>query len=303
MKRELDDFLLDCQMRNLSPRTIHSYGVYVSDFLKYAEGEHGITEIREVTPDIIKRWMVAQMDRGVAAITVAGRYTDLHSFFGYLQREGILEANPIKKVRPPKYTSKIVQTFSEEDIRRLLGALDRTRFFGVRDYALILTLLDTGLRASEACGLTAGDVDLVDGSLKVAEGQGRHIKGRRERIVAVGNRVRRELSRYLMEREKHFKDCPNDWLFPSRDGTRLNKDSLRRIIARIGKKAHLKNVRTSPHTFRHTYAKRFLLNGGDIFSLQKQLGHRTLEMVRKYVNLFGPEVKEQQRRFSPADRI
>ena len=162
---------------------------------------------------------------------------------------------------------------------------------------MILVLLDTGLRASELVGLAVSDVNLDDGLLKV------YGKGNKERVVPIGARVQRALWKYLQRHRPQPANplCPI--LFLTASGRPITVDRLRTIIKKYASKAGIEGVRCSPHTFRHTFAVSYLRNGGDIFSLQRILGHSSLDIVRIYVNLAVADVKACHRRFSPADNM
>src|SRR5690606_24923411 len=111
--------------------------------------------------------------------------------------------------------------------------------------------------------------------------------------------MKRQLRKYLAVRGEL--DTPN--LFVTIDNTPLTKRQLQERIAKYGRMAGIKNVRCSPHTFRHTFAKMAVQNGADVFALQAVLGHASLEMVRNYVNLFSSDVFESHKKFSPLEKL
>ena len=147
-------------------------------------------------------------------------------------------------------------------------------------------LLDTGLRASELVGLTMVNVNLEDGLVKVMG------KGSKERIVPIGAKVQRALWKYLQRHRPQPANplCPT--LFLTLTGKPITTDRLRTIIEKYSIRADIEGVRCSPHTLRHTFAISYLRNGGDVFSLQRILGHSSLEIVRYYVNLAQADIKE-----------
>jgi site-specific recombinase XerD len=168
---------------------------------------------------------------------------------------------------------------------------------GYRDHTIILTLLDTAMRVSELCHLKPDDVWLEDGILKVMG------KGNKERLIPIGKHVQRLLWRYI-NRYRPEPAGPNcNFLFLTRQGTPLTKDRVEKIITYYGKKAGISGVRCSPHTFRHTAAIKFLRNGGDVFSLQKMLGHASLDMTRRYCELANIDVKRAHTTASPVDNL
>jgi len=171
------------------------------------------------------------------------------------------------------------------------------RATGFRDKAMILVLLDTGLRASELCSLLIGDYEAQTGKVQIRHGVGGGAKGKKGRTVYLGKTARKALWRYLVDREDG--EDPDAPLFLGRYSRPLNRDALRQVIASLGEKASINKA--YPHRFRHTFAITYLRSGGDLFSLQRLLGHATLEMVQHYARLADIDVEQAHRRASPAD--
>jgi integrase/recombinase XerD len=171
------------------------------------------------------------------------------------------------------------------------------RVTGKRDRAIILTLLDTGLRASELCALKMGDLEQKTGRLQVKHGRTGGAKGGKGRIVFLGKTARRTLWLYLTTHEDA--EDPEAPLFIGRFNRPLNRDTLRQVIASLGEKAGVKNCH--PHRFRHTMAITYLRSGGDVFTLQALLGHSTLDMVQHYARIADIDVEQTHRHASPVD--
>lgn len=188
-----------------------------------------------------------------------------------------------------------MKTLSDDQVQRLLAVIDTRRMNGFRDLCILLLLLDTGIRLSELVNLQLPNVELERGEIKVRG------KGDKERIVPIGANVQKALWKYA----RRFRPQPAHSnvknLFLSARGYGLSGSRVYHMIRGYGDKAALQGVRCSPHTFRHTFAKNFLLNGGDLFTLQKILGHSSLDVVRLYVNLATEDVKIQHRKYSPVD--
>jgi len=161
----------------------------------------------------------------------------------------------------------------------------------VRDRAIVLLLLDTGLRVSEAAGIRLGDLR-PDSSVKVMG------KGAKERIVPIGSTARGAIVRYLGQRGPGPIEAP---LFLGRRGA-LDWRGMQQVLKRLKARAGITG-RLSPHSLRHTFARSYLVNGGDVFSLQQILGHTTLDMVKRYVSLADADVAAKHRTASPADRL
>jgi site-specific recombinase XerD len=236
-------------------------------------------------------------DKGLSGHTVNCYVRSLRIFFSWLVSEEIIAINPFDRVKIPRPPRKVMPTFSVLQIQQLLDTMDTATAEGYRNYAIILTLLDTGLRVSELCGLLRSNLRLEDGILKVMG------KGNKERLIPIGKEVQRLLWRYINHHRPQPNMPNNDILFLTQDGKPLTKDRLEKIMTRFGRKAGLVGIRCSPHTLRHTAAVSFLRNGGDVFSLQRLLGHSSLEMTRRYCELADADVKRAHLTASPVDNL
>ena len=203
----------------------------------------------------------------LAPISVAGYVRTLRVLGNWLAAEGLAAAAALRGLRRPRVPHKLIEPVADDVLRRLLA------ISSVRDRAILLLMLDTGLRLSEVAGIWLGDLR-PDGTLKVRG------KGSKERIVPVGSTARTAIVRYLGQRGP---GRPDDALFLGRCGAlgvRGVAQVFRRLKARLGVTGRL-----SPHSLRHTFARSYLVNGGDVFSLQRILGHTSLDMVKRYVAL------------------
>jgi site-specific recombinase XerD len=287
----IQGFFSFCRAKNLSPNTLVYYRQRLAAFARYVAEHHCECPLGEITAQIIRGFVAWETDRNSAS-TANHSYTTLNAFFSYLVRDGLLDRNPVDRVDKPRRRRAVIGTFSPEEVKSILATC-RNDFVGVRDRAIILTLLDCGLRASELCGLRLEDIDWREQTLLVVG------KGDKERIVPFGSAVRRVLGEYIGRRG----DLPCRELFVSVYGEPINRHRLRAIVRRRCEAAGIKGVRCSPHTFRHTFAVMFLRAGADAFTLQKLLGHSDLAMTRRYCELSRTDVLEKHRLFSPADRL
>ncbi len=219
-------------------------------------------------------------------VSVAGYVRTLRVLGNWLAAEGLADAAALRGLRRPRVPHKVIEPVADDVLRRLLAICS------VRDRAIVLLMIDTGLRVSEVAGLRLGDLR-PDGALKVRG------KGSRERIVPVGSTARQAIVRYLGQRGPGRPDAA---LFLGRRGeisTRGLQHMVRRLKGRVGVTGRL-----SPHSLRHTFARSYLVNGGDVFSLQRILGHTSLDMVKRYVALAQIEVVRRIHAVaSPADRL
>jgi len=292
-----------------SPKTVAWYSANLKSFHNYLKSRHLPDTMDNIDIKVLRQYVLYLLKKNkyhghpitpekaepVSAATVHGHVRTLRAFFNWLVAEGFIEASPARDLKPPKVCRKVVSTLSDEEIRAILGVLAPVNSSNARNQTIVMLLLDTGLRMGELINLKMGDVHMNEGLLKVMG------KGKKERIVPMGSNAQRALQRYLFRyRHKPF-HLGIDNVFLSVLGKPLTENSMKLIFSRLAKKSGV--VRLHAHLCRHTFATRFLINGGDVCTLQQILGHSTLEMVRHYVNLATNHVAIQQQRFSPLDRV
>jgi integrase/recombinase XerD len=192
-----------------------------------------------------------------------------------------------------KTADVLIVSLSQDQVRRLMDVPDRKTFTGIRDYTIMSLLLDTGLRLSEVKGLRTGDLHFNENYLKVMG------KGAKERVVPLQGKLKKLLKEYLSYRGK----LEHDTVFAGIDNNPITTRNIQNRLSIIAQKAGVTEIRTSPHTWRHTFARMYIVNGGDPFSLKKILGHNSWEMVHRYVNMFGGEVPAQHQKASPLSHL
>jgi len=312
LKTLIGGFRLYCLAEGKQSTTIRWYMGKLAIFERYLLDHDFPIDVTEITINHLRAFLAylrdevaadennpqkPARDANLSPLTIQGYARTLKAFFSWLTREGYIAENPAERLKIPKAPKIIVETLTEAQIHKFLAAIDHKSSQGFRDYCIALVLLDTGIRLSELVNLTLSDLYLDQAYFKVMG------KGAKERIVPIGAKVRKALWKYIHQHrpEPIHPNVTN--LFLTRDGQALKPDGVYRMIRKYGEKASLKGVRCSPHTFRHTFSKNFLLNGGDVFTLQKILGHSSLEVVKMYVQLASEDVQIQHRRHSPVDRM
>lgn len=292
------EFLEHKEKRGLSPDTLVYYRYPMQSWLNFLVDEHRTETPEQVTPDTVVDWSHwVRTSRHCNPNTARHGMIALRAFYNwYLRRTQAGFRNPVLDAEKPVVLQKVLETFTPEQITAMIADCDSYQdFYGVRDKAAILLLLDTGLRASECSSIKTEDINWDHQTILVANG-----KGSKQRIVPFANSVFVALRAYLRVRPQ---DLSHTYIFVNHFGERLDRDRLRELIIRHGEHAKITGVRLSPHTFRHTFAVQYLLNGGDSFSLQTILGHSTSDMTKRYVNFAQSMLNVIQRRVSPADSI
>ncbi|WP_082926845.1 tyrosine-type recombinase/integrase [Paenibacillus tuaregi] len=293
-------FLRYCRIRNLSGNTVDFYRDVLKELEKQLASQD-VTRPIDITKDNVLNAMDKKRNekikRGRAETPSDATMNKLirgwRAFFNWLHTEGFIDPNPFNGIGVIKSERRVIETFSNAQVKALLDAPNRSTFTGYRDYVIMLTLLDTGIRISELASLRVTDINWGDRTFKV------YGKGRKERIVPFSRALEKHLREYVEIRGTVDTDC----LFVNIDNGPFKVRGIQQAIQLYGRDARIKGVRVSPHTFRHTFAKMYIMNGGDSFSLQKILGHTSLEIVKMYVNLFSTDVAKQHAKFSPLERL
>jgi integrase/recombinase XerD len=265
------------------------------------------------TQEVAPAGVAPRPARKLSDKTIKNIHTGLSSLWTWAVQRQFVSTNVIRSIKVNNPQPPPIEAFTEGQIQALIDACEHSRPWVNReetrhrvprtkmlhDQAVILFLVDTGVRASEACGLTIGDLDTETRTAYVAATDAKNSKAR---FVKFGRRTTLAVLDYLATRPDSI---PNDPFFSltNRHGRFTEEHFDRRILGRhlrrIGERAGIPRV--YPHRFRHTFATQFLVNGGDPGVLQELLGHSTLEMVYRYVHYVEADIAKAHRRASPAD--
>jgi site-specific recombinase XerD len=287
----VESFLIDRQAAELSRHTLKFYRQFLIPFIAYCNAI-SLKYIREITPDILRRYFLAFAETHNPG-GVHAAYRTLRAFFHWLAKEEVMAPewkNPMQKVKAPKVFLDPLEPISIEDVRALINTCQRANFIGERDRTIFLFLLDTGARAQELCNTNIKDIDLNTGAVMIRYG-----KGGKTRSVFMGRKTRRIMRSYL---RMHPNQSPA--LFVSKDGERLTYDGLRQLLERRSKLAKLDNKPTL-HGFRRAFALNMLRSGVDIFALQRLMGHADLQVLRRYLAQNDQDNQVAHMRGSPVD--
>jgi integrase/recombinase XerD len=313
LTKAIDGYMIGALADGFSPLTLEVYKSALLTLAKYI----GDKEIDTITTEDLKGFMsflrsdyIPRRGNGrtepLSTASFHRYWKAIRSFYKWAEAE-LGCGRPDAPLKMPHFTNREIVPLSEEEIKKLIKACDATlirpsdrepyeihRHCAIRDKAMVLVLLDTGLRAGELGRLTIRDVNLENGEVYVLP---HHVRKTRPRTVYLGKIARKALWRYLSDRGEVL---PNDPLFATTDGRSVDPATILKIVRRIGERAGVSAVH--PHKFRHTFAVQYLRNGGDVFTLQRLLGHSTLEMVRRYLALADADDAEAHRKASPVDR-
>jgi site-specific recombinase XerD len=286
----LETFLTARKAEGRAKRTLDYYREKLTVFLAFCDA-HSVTQIQDVNPDLLRRFMLKLAETHNPGGTHAF-YRAVRAFLRFVEIEEVLPdwRSPTRKVKAPRVELQPIEGAPLEDISALLATCNRAELIGARDAALLLALLDSGARVTEFLSVDLGDVDA--GKILL-----RHTKGKRPREVYLSPRTRKALRVYLRMRHDNH---PALWI--TKDNDRLTYDGLRGILTRRARSAGLKET-PSPHDFRRAMAINYLRNGGDVFTLQLILGHKSLTVLRRYLALTERDTQEAHAKYSPVDNL
>jgi site-specific recombinase XerD len=285
-------YLYSCEVEGKTLRTLQAYAETLGQFLDAAKEERFPDNVAKINATHIYAFLGKVKARGVSAVTQHRRYRETHAFFTWNIRMGNVQHNPFDGVPNIRPEVKVVQPFTHSDIERLLDQCDLSTEFGVRTRAMILLLLDTGVRRDELERLDIDDVDLELGRAMI-----RHGKGRKQRVVSFSIEPAKSLTRYIDK----YRGTTSGPLFLGVDRgvgrEPLKKDHLGTLFQRLGAKA---GIRANPHRFRHTFATWAIEAGAREIDVQYLLGHSTAFMTRKYAATYdASKAAAKHNDFSP----
>ncbi len=281
MKREIGDFLdYLTYERNVSTNTVEAYRDDLESFLRflcndYLTIDRDLVDLRRVDHLTVRAYLAHLSRRKLARTSIARHLSALRTFFKYLMREGLAEANPARTVATPKREKHLPAVMQPSDISLLLEQPDLDTSLGIRDRAWLELLYASGLRISELVGIDLDDIEVRARLVKV------HGKGSKERIVPFGSKAEEALRAYLAVREA---EADEQALFVNYRGGRITTRSIRRLFDRYLRAASLR-AGISPHTMRHSFATHLLNAGADLRGIQELLGHASLSTTQKYTHL------------------
>ncbi len=305
IREAMHGYMMDSRIERQSANGLKLKEQRLGRFVQWCEAE-GVSELEGVTPNHVKAFVLhvqslstkrtGREERPFSAWTVRGHAKIVKAFFAWCKREGLLEReSPAARVPRVKIPQYVIQTFSPEQLSALLATCDTSTPLGYRDYTMFLVLVDTGIRIGELLGLTTDNV--FDGYLKVFG------KGSKEREVGIGPTAARALWKYVHAYRKPAIQFERR-VFLSFRGRPIDKGTVWDAVQRAGQEAGIEGIRLSPHTFRHTFAKSYLANGGDIFSLSRLLGHSDVKTTEIYLKDFRTsDARLHHSEFSPVERF
>ncbi|WP_170235959.1 tyrosine recombinase XerC [Alkalibacillus haloalkaliphilus] len=266
--------------RNASPHTVNQYVADLQQFNLFLSKEV-ISHFNAVTHSDIRLYLTELYNAGLSRVSASRKLSSLRTFYYYLEKESIVEHNPIEYVSMPKRDKKIPQFFYAEELERLFNVEDCSQPLGQRNQALIEILYATGIRVSELVQIKLTDIDYTLSTILV------HGKGNKERYVPFGAYAQTAVKEYIEDGRKELISKSKeeiDQLFVNFRGTPLTDEGVRYILNDMMKRAALTSS-IHPHKLRHTFATHLLNEGADMRSVQEMLGHESLSSTQIYTHV------------------
>ncbi|MGG4490817.1 tyrosine-type recombinase/integrase [Metabacillus idriensis] len=273
-------FFRDCYLRNLRPATIEYYKNEFHAAKKIINKQ--LVDCQQIDIETF----ILKSKQFMKVTSINTRLRALRSFYNFLFKYKHIDKNAMKNIKLLRDRQKTIETLDNKEIENLLKIIRQQKsFIGFRDEVILLIFLDTGVRLSELVGIEVNDV--IDNSIIV-----RKTKNLFERTVYLSDATVEQLKRYIKIRA----NVETDKLFITQDNGELKPHSIQTRFTKYGKDARI-TKRVSPHTFRHTMAKRMIVAGIDAFSLMAILGHQDIAITKKYVNLWGSDIEKKHKEY------
>lgn len=288
VKEAFDLFIRKCRVKNLSAQTIKTYEDKLKKFIEFM-GED--TPVREIDADVIDSYILELREREITDVTLATMLRHVRAFVYYCQ-----ECNYVVsfKIHIPKAEKKLKETYTLDELERLLAKPDmyKCSFTEFKTWAFENYLIATGNRLSTALSIQIKDIDFENSIIKMHK-----TKNRRQQIIPLSNSLAIVLKEYLEIRG----GLPEDYLFCNNYGEKASERTYQQLVQKYNIKRNVN--KTSCHTFRHSFAKLWILNNGDLARLKTILGHSSIAVTNEYLQMFGQDLQMDFEKFNPLDNL
>lgn len=284
LENVIEEFLRHCRLKNLSPRTLE----YYEEDLSYFQRSVPVESVREVTREVMEDFIDHEMQKGNGITAINTRLRGLRVFFRFCEEREYMGDIGLKLL---KEDETIKEPYADAELQRLLKQPESDKWTEWRNWAAVNTFLATGIRANTLVNIRICDVDFEHEIIILKK-----LKNRKQQIIPLSTSLKAVLELYLQ-----LWDWESEYnLFPTSSNSQMTVHALETAVRHfnIGRGV----TKTSLHLFRHTFAKNYILAGGGMVQLQAILGHSTLDMTRKYVNLYGQDIQRDFNRLVTAQR-
>lgn len=289
IQEAFDLFIRKCKIKNLTDLSISSYEKKMVHFYEFIDKSEPITTVTKDTVDDYILWLRENTEAN--DITINSYLRSVRAFLYFCMEDRYI---PTFKIQLIKAEKKIKETYTDDELVRLLEKpdVDNCSFSCYKTWVFENYLLGTGNRISTALDLHIGDINFQSGVIIL-----RKTKNRKQQIIPLSATLAEILQGYLQIRGGEA----DDYVFCNEYGEQASCRTYQQLVRRYNRKRGVE--KTSCHTFRHTFAKNWILNSGDMFRLQKILGHSDLTVTKEYVNMFGQDLQMDFEKFNPLDNL
>ncbi|MCB9639877.1 MAG: site-specific tyrosine recombinase XerD [Myxococcales bacterium] len=281
--------------KGLAAHSIESYQRDIRKFFRYLQSQQ-ISDLKEVTPTTILDYLLHLTEDGLSPRSQARGLVSLRGLFKFMVAEELLMRNPCATIEIPRHGRKLPDYLTQDEVEKLLAQPSSSSSpspIQLRDAAMLETLYATGVRVSELCSLRLVDLDLEVGYVVV------YGKGRKERIVPLGQVAQERITRYLEEaRDKILKEHQSDYLFVTNRGGALTRQAFWKNIRQYARQAGIERP-ISPHKMRHSFATHLLEHGADLRAVQSLLGHADIATTQIYTHINRARLRDVYNRCHP----
>ncbi|MGJ7044621.1 tyrosine-type recombinase/integrase [Thermoanaerobacterium thermosulfurigenes] len=321
IEMQIEDFMQDCELRNLSKKTLKAYEQTLKLFAKYLQDSFKVTEIKNIQTEMLQKYIKFLQTRGKYTVVTNDNSKDNNNpqarkdfgkkintqtinnyirvikvFFHWLKQRRIIKKDITEPVKYLKYERKAVEFIEDDDFFKILKCFDTTKFVGYRDYIITELLFDTGMRLGECLAIKVDDIDLKNRTIHLLA---ENTKGRKDRFVFYSTEMGSELKRWIIYKDRYV---DSEYLFCSLRGTFVKLNVYEHHLKEAAKKAGIENIH--PHMIRNNFAKRCLMEGMDLYTLAKVLGHTSVTTTEKaYLDLTVDDIRKNYNKYSPLEKM
>lgn len=290
----IDEFLIEQRVRGNSAATVD----YYSRTLRFFREFIGEVHIADVTLSDCRRYYLALVEEDITTVSVQTYIRGLRAFLNWCYESEYTDVDICAKFKLPKATRKVIDVLTDREVSSLFDSLAGDDWLSARNRLIVALMLDSGLRLHEVVTLSCSCIHSDEGYLIVQQG-----KGDKQRVVPFGSttaQLLREytgLTNFIPPREPLLIKVSD-----IRYGYEPISDvTIKQLFRKLKERAGIRRLK--PHLLRHTFATRYLENGGNIYTLQQILGHTSLEMVKRYLHLATTRIRLDFPKFSPLDNL
>lgn len=314
---DVDEFMDYCTSKNLATKTIGSYEQTLRLFTQYLKEKYKVKSAGDTKELHIREYIKYLQERGkytvvsnqntklinfpenrddygkkIGISTINNYIRNIKVFFNYLYDNRYISQNPVARIKEIKNSRKVVGFIDDINFNKLLKCFDLSKFHEYRDYIISQLIFDTGMRLGETLLIKESDIDFTKRTIFLPA---ENTKGKKDRYVFFSQEMLKQLRRWLQYKDRYRQ---SEYVFCTNKGKPLQVSNYETNFKKYGERIGLKEIH--PHMLRNNFAKRFLMQGGDIYTLSRILGHSSVKVTEEaYLDLDENDLRQNYQRYSP----